>query len=318
MFNVLALWRKINKMRSSESNNLFGLMRNFAVSCILLALVACSSGFHIGAFESIPGPDSGFYPHLAQEYHNIADYEADEAGNDDVAAYFRLRAEKARREIRVYPENPAQQAIPEFERAELVRAYDILRDGMHNMYSPNNEPLLALAQAKYDCWVAHRKQFPQEKAVLACKDDFYAAIAELSPPEIGDGLFSVFFDSGGVVLDERAMETVRKAADYSREHPGWDITLYSFTDSVGSRAANEALSMRRAIAVRNALVQQGVRYERITIQPQGQREAEKRRGDQVDDENLRRVEINFRPAYGRQNDGGSAPRGAGDWDHAGN
>ena len=77
---------------------------------------------------------------------------------------------------------------------------------------------------------------------------------------------SVLFAPGKATLDETALNVVRAHAA-SVMGIGTVITITGYTDRTGSAAANADLAKRRAIAVRDALVAQGVNPERIRLVP---------------------------------------------------
>jgi outer membrane protein OmpA-like peptidoglycan-associated protein len=76
---------------------------------------------------------------------------------------------------------------------------------------------------------------------------------------IGD----VLFDTGAATLKPGAMATMERLAQFMRDYPERSVRIEGHTDSVGSDATNQALSERRADAVRDALVAQNAPSERI-------------------------------------------------------
>lgn len=74
----------------------------------------------------------------------------------------------------------------------------------------------------------------------------------------------VLFDSGSSALKPGAYQEINRVAQVLTQYPETRIMIAGHTDSDGSEASNQALSERRADAVRNALVSQGVSPARIT------------------------------------------------------
>jgi outer membrane protein OmpA-like peptidoglycan-associated protein len=74
----------------------------------------------------------------------------------------------------------------------------------------------------------------------------------------------VRFASGTAALDAAASRTVREAAA-SVMSMGTAITIAGYADASGSHAANVELAKRRAAAVRDALVANGVDPRRIRV-----------------------------------------------------
>lgn len=76
-------------------------------------------------------------------------------------------------------------------------------------------------------------------------------------------MFVVFFDFDKYDLTPQARDIVRQAASSARRQPGVLIMVTGNTDTVGSRAYNQRLSERRALAVKNELVRAGLDEEEI-------------------------------------------------------
>ena len=73
----------------------------------------------------------------------------------------------------------------------------------------------------------------------------------------------VLFDSGSAALKPGAYQEINRVSQVLTQYPETRITVAGHTDSDGSEAFNQDLSVRRAEAVRNALVSQGVSSARI-------------------------------------------------------
>lgn len=73
----------------------------------------------------------------------------------------------------------------------------------------------------------------------------------------------VLFDVGQAVLRPGALARVEQLAAVLKEYPERNVLVEGFTDSTGSAATNQALSERRAMAVRTELVGRGIAANRI-------------------------------------------------------
>jgi outer membrane protein OmpA-like peptidoglycan-associated protein len=73
----------------------------------------------------------------------------------------------------------------------------------------------------------------------------------------------VLFDTGSSALKAGAHQEISRVAQVLTQYPETRIQVAGHTDSDGSEAFNQDLSVRRAEAVRNALIQQGVAAARI-------------------------------------------------------
>ena len=67
-------------------------------------------------------------------------------------------------------------------------------------------------------------------------------------------LFTIFFDQDSTVIGSQYGPSLRRIADALAENPGVTAILEGHTDDTGPESYNQELSSRRAIEVRNALV----------------------------------------------------------------
>jgi outer membrane protein OmpA-like peptidoglycan-associated protein len=74
----------------------------------------------------------------------------------------------------------------------------------------------------------------------------------------------LFFDTGKSALKTGARNTLSKIAEQLRINEETRVAVEGHTDSVGSEESNQALSEKRAAAVRDYLVSRGVPADRIT------------------------------------------------------
>jgi len=74
----------------------------------------------------------------------------------------------------------------------------------------------------------------------------------------------MLFDSGSAALKPGAYQEINRVAQVLVQYPETRIRVAGHTDSDGSEAFNQDLSVRRADNVRNALVGQGVAASRIS------------------------------------------------------
>lgn len=245
----------------------------------------------VGGTSMVTG--GSFREHLANEYTNLAEFEDQYMNHHGNAAHFEAKARRVSRGQRVMPDMVRSRNIPDFAIEELNSARARLMDALRTMNSSNNEPLLALAQSRFDCWLAHQEDYPVKDAYISCKMFFYDALSLLSVSVDGklDDIYAVYFESGKIELSDGAKETLRKVANAMLSRAQWELTLTGFTDSKGNAATNKQLSMRRAMAVKNYLVQNGVPYEHTHIAAAGEI------SDGPDDAHNRRVEIEMRPSY---------------------
>ena len=80
----------------------------------------------------------------------------------------------------------------------------------------------------------------------------------------------VNFEFDSTALNERARERIGELAEYLLKNRNIRVTIEGHTDSIGSDSYNLALSKRRALKVKSALVDLGVASERIDIRGYGE------------------------------------------------
>ncbi|HLG49424.1 MAG TPA: OmpA family protein [Reyranella sp.] len=106
--------------------------------------------------------------------------------------------------------------------------------------------------------------------------------------------FMVFFDWDKSELNATSIETIARAAAAYRAKGGAQIRATGHTDTSGPQTYNMALSLRRANAVKDALVRDGVPANDISVVGLGESQPLVRTGDGVREAQNRRVEIVIR------------------------
>ena len=110
--------------------------------------------------------------------------------------------------------------------------------------------------------------------------------AAVAPPS-----YMVFFDWDRSNLSAQALNTIKQAAAAFKAKGNARITATGHTDTSGPEAYNMALSLRRANAVKDALVREGVPATAITVIGRGEQGLLVQTGDGVREPQNRRVEI---------------------------
>jgi len=111
------------------------------------------------------------------------------------------------------------------------------------------------------------------------------------PPVVTPPSFMVFFDWDRSNLSAQALATIQQAANAFKAKGSARITATGHTDTSGPEAYNMALSLRRANAVKDALVRDGVPAQAITVIGKGESQLLVPTGDNVREPQNRRVEI---------------------------
>ena len=155
-------------------------------SSLMLMLSACdhySHQLHSQALNNITpaaGTSLGFSDYLAMEYRDLAVYENYRMMDYQAAEYFTKKAMAASEGRNVQPSRVMDYDIaPEYQMA-LGQARARLVDALHMSDRVANAPLLARAQAQYDCWIEQQAESHQPGDILACKFEFQSALMALS------------------------------------------------------------------------------------------------------------------------------------------
>jgi outer membrane protein OmpA-like peptidoglycan-associated protein len=110
-------------------------------------------------------------------------------------------------------------------------------------------------------------------------------------PSVAPPSFMVFFDWDRSNLSQQALTTIGQAAAAFKTKGNARITATGHTDTSGPESYNMALSLRRANAVKDALVRNGVPAQAISVIGRGEQGLLVQTGDGVREPQNRRVEI---------------------------
>jgi outer membrane protein OmpA-like peptidoglycan-associated protein len=113
----------------------------------------------------------------------------------------------------------------------------------------------AAAQAEKDKADMRAQLLAQLNSILQTQDTARGLIVNMS---------DVLFDTGKYTLKPGAREKLAKISGIVLAHPGLNLQIEGYTDSVGSDQFNQTLSEQRANAVRDYLIQNGVAETAVT------------------------------------------------------
>jgi len=103
----------------------------------------------------------------------------------------------------------------------------------------------------------------------------------------------LLFTTDSAVLKPEAVEMVAKLGDILAKYAEDRIRIAGFTDSTGTVAHNEELSLRRAKAVRDVLEERGVKVEQMMVQGMGPQRPVASNGTAAGRAQNRRVELHI-------------------------
>jgi outer membrane protein OmpA-like peptidoglycan-associated protein len=138
-----------------------------------------------------------------------------------------------------------------------------------------------------------RKEAEQKAAQQAA--ELQAQIAALKAKPTDRGLVltlgDVLFDTGKAQLNPGAARNLDQLVAFLHDHPERHVEIDGYTDNVGSDSYNLDLSQRRADAVRQALVSQGIDPSRIVTKGYGKEFAVASNSEASGRQLNRRVEV---------------------------
>ena len=115
---------------------------------------------------------------------------------------------------------------------------------------------------------------PVAVALMACETPGAATAQRPEPPmqlrADEPPSYVVFFDMGRTTVGHRGLATIREAAAAAQKPGVKAVEVTGHTDHAGTDRANEALSLRRARAVRDLLVKRGVSGAMISVRGLGE------------------------------------------------
>lgn len=123
-------------------------------------------------------------------------------------------------------------------------------------------------------------------------DDVHKQFAPLfaaAPPPATRSV--LFFQTGGTALTLESQARLSQTLDEALRRSGAELVVTGHTDTKGSLASNDALSLRRAQQVREMYVERGFPAARIEAVGRGERELAVPTPDETDEARNRRVVI---------------------------
>jgi len=149
-------------------------------------------------------------------------------------------------------------------RAEAARS--AARDADAQAEAARRQAILSQQSAEYAQQQARSAQSRTEQLEAELRELY----ATKSDRGIVITMNDVLFDTGSANLRPGGMRLVARIATFLREYPERTLAIEGFTDSVGDDAYNQALSERRADAVRVALMDSGIQSNRIVTRGYGE------------------------------------------------
>jgi OOP family OmpA-OmpF porin len=268
-----------------------------AVMALSGALAACASD--IQRVRSVEGTGSPFTRALTQEYRDLSAFEADEMYDWPDAQHFARKGLLAAEGEVVQPEDLGNWDLPE-ERVDEMTAARAKLVGLLDAGARDRVPeAAARAQTRFDCWVEQQEENHQADHIAACRDQFFAALAELEtaapapaqPAAVAPETYVVYFDFDKSNIKPEAAQILDRAIADAKAGGTPSISVTGHADRSGAEDYNLGLSLRRADSVREYLINGGVTAEQITVSGRGEAEPAVPTADGVKEPRNRRVEV---------------------------
>ncbi len=249
----------------------------FAGSALLLGGCVDSGLLNLQG-KALPPPEKqSFNVDLADEYQVLAEFTAGAAQKQALADIFYKKSEAAAKGAAISPESLVDYKIPAFAQEELRTAREQLMTGLEQANVPENASMLAMAQVKFDCWLAYQPYQKKKDGYLGCRDSYYQAMANVDfskqKPKAAPvkttattDTQTIHFINDTMTLDQGAHAAIAALAEEALEHEGTGVLLVGYSKTAATIEDTSNNAVRRIIAVRNALYQNGVDPDLVEIQ----------------------------------------------------
>ena len=288
-------------------------------SSILLAifsfifLPACSASYK-ELSEGTYNPPSEFTKYLLDSYKTMADFEAKEMHDWNSAKLYSEKALAASSGKTLKPEEINYWKIPTTKITEFQQAYDNLMV-VYDDAITNNPYNLAIAVSSLDCWSEQQEENWQNWDILRCKEDFLNAMhqiydslktnnqkkisikktdtdsASIITKNKNEKILQIiYFDFDKSELSQVSINSIKSYIEKNSEIINKFI-IVGHTDTKGTKKYNMNLSLQRALAVKDILINIGINNENIKILAKGESSLLVKTEDEVEHPANRRAEI---------------------------
>jgi OOP family OmpA-OmpF porin len=226
----------------------------------LALLGACSNTDLMQQTEQKSPTGSAFAKDSYTEYMKLA--ESEEMQKDHSSAkHYLTKADLSAEGKEVGPDDPKLRQIDNTEKKPIEAGYTKLKTALQNGAGERKPAEAAKAQAMLDCWMEQAEEGWQWDDIAACRTGFEKSVAMLGdtatsadkamPPS--GSPFTVNFQFDSVDLTPSSRAELKKILDKVSVYKPKSIRITAHTDLVGGERYNEALSQKRAAALKNEL-----------------------------------------------------------------
>ncbi len=287
----------------------------FALAAMII-LVGCAPSGSVDMLNRAQPVGSPFTKYLAHEYGVLTN-----SLSGQQAGYFAKKGLAAVDGMIVEPETLDGKDLSGPDAADMAEARGELISMLENGARQQAPDQAAIAQTRFDCWADHQGTFPGDD--VSCRDRLQIAMealkqsASVAPPPsslpqpeqfpspITDGArgenvpvdqasLLVFFDWNKYVIGDSAKGVLDTVAQEIKSRSDIKkVVVIGHTDTSGSEKYNMKLSVKRANAVRAALISHGVPPSKIRTEGHGETDLLVKTAKGVREAKNRRAQITF-------------------------
>lgn len=255
--------------------------------------------------QKAPDQGSAFQRSLHQGYADFGRWEFQQADFRSTK-YYTDRASMAAAGKNVQPVTLSERSLTSADQNELVNGRARLMQVVSNTETITRVPGPAgAAQVYFDCWAEQSEENIQPDHIAYCRNGFNTAMGQVTPAPVAQLApqpapapaaqaarpYIVFFDWDKATLASSSDTTMNEiASQINRSNPS-TIRIAGHADKSGTNMYNDALSKRRADAVRATLEQRGVSRTKSTVEAFGESRPLVNTADDVREPQNRRVEV---------------------------
>lgn len=229
-----------------------------------LGLAACTTALPPDKVTAIGGP---FNEALKEGYVTLADEQWSEVHLDEWH-HFHDKARSAMLGDVVWPDKVASRAVPAAAQDEALVVRERLLRALEGGARESAPLDAAAAQVGFDCWLEELERHTDPARFSDCREVALGSL-ERAESTLIDTPYLVYFERGSDRLDPVAENVVTRAARAAYIARPGTIAVTGFADASGRAGDNQALSLRRAEAVAEALRATGVATGDIRIAARG-------------------------------------------------
>jgi OOP family OmpA-OmpF porin len=302
-----------------------GISFSILAATAILTLSGCGFKSHseVQALNEVQSVGSPFAQALATEYRSLANGLQNQVMDHPDSLHFARKGLTSAKGEVVLPEPIADWNLRPQHIDELAPARNGLIAALDRGAREQNPQIAAAAQAKFDCWIEQQERNWGKDGSVSCKNEFFnllnqlgaipmaaapeivpapvadimAPISPMAPPTTpmaaADAKYIVFFDFDKSQIDQGGGQVVDGAAQEIARQQLSSVLITGNTDTSGSDRYNQRLGMKRANAVREALVARGVSGSMLQVESRGESELMVATPDGVREPANRRTEITF-------------------------